>query len=473
MAATGTTSGPGSVAGPGSTAVALTVHGPAGAVDLLVPGAATVADVAHEYAAQAGLAAPPALHTRLGARLDPRATLTGAALGTGAVLVAAGAGEGSDADPSAAQPLVHPTVGGGVGRSRVPGGGAWTWLGVAAGCAALAGGYAATTSGPAHEAAVALLVLAAAVGVLPVGPLASRRAVAAPAFGAAAAFALVWDPVPERLPAAVGVAALVGGVVAAVARALTARAEEALRAWIWTGALVFLVAAGTALLGVGPPVAWSLLLVGALLSTRFVPGSAVDVPDGYLLDLERLAVTAWSARERPRGRRGRTVVSPRLVAEVADRATRVLAAGSVAVLGVCAVAAPLLLRSATLPVDRVGARCLVLLVGGGLLLGARNHRHPVPRVVLRAAGLVCWTSLAVAVLPGLGPDGATGLAAGAVLLAVALLAVAVAAGRGWRSAWWSRRAEVAEALCGAAAIASLVVASGVFRSLWESVHLDV
>ena len=34
-------------------------------------------------------------------------------------------------------------------------------------------------------------------------------------------------------------------------------------------------------------------------------------------------------------------------------------------------------------------------------------------------------------------------------------------------AWWSRRAEVAEGLAGAGAIAALVVSSGLFRALWE------
>jgi hypothetical protein len=56
---------------------------------------------------------------------------------------------------------------------------------------------------------------------------------------------------------------------------------------------------------------------------------------------------------------------------------------------------------------------------------------------------------------------------GGILLAVLLVVVAVATGRGWRSAWWSRRAEVAEGLAGAGAIAALVVACGLFRALWE------
>jgi hypothetical protein len=49
--------------------------------------------------------------------------------------------------------------------------------------------------------------------------------------------------------------------------------------------------------------------------------------------------------------------------------------------------------------------------------------------------------------------------------------VAVAVGRGWRSARWSRRAEVAEGLSGAFAIASFLVAAGWFRQLWEIASL--
>ena len=43
----------------------------------------------------------------------------------------------------------------------------------------------------------------------------------------------------------------------------------------------------------------------------------------------------------------------------------------------------------------------------------------------------------------------------------------MATGRGWRSAWWARRAEVAEGLCGAAALASVFVAVGLFQRVWE------
>ena len=54
-----------------------------------------------------------------------------------------------------------------------------------------------------------------------------------------------------------------------------------------------------------------------------------------------------------------------------------------------------------------------------------------------------------------------------VALGAVALAAAIATGRGWRSVWWSRRAEVAESLCGSLAFAAAVVAAGVFRRLWE------
>jgi len=50
---------------------------------------------------------------------------------------------------------------------------------------------------------------------------------------------------------------------------------------------------------------------------------------------------------------------------------------------------------------------------------------------------------------------------------VLLVVVSVAAGRGWRSAWWARRAEVAEGLSGALTLAFLFVATGFCRAIWE------
>ncbi|ABL79849.1 MULTISPECIES: hypothetical protein [unclassified Nocardioides] len=456
--------------------LALSVHGPVGVLDLVVPGTATAADVAEEYAVRAGLDAAPVLRSRLGHGLEPATTLARAGVVTGDLLVADPSAPGVPAD-RAAEPVAggrHAARSGpaadGSPRPR-PDTLPMLGLAVAAAAAGLAGWCAATAPGGALRAtAIGLLLVAAVLGVLPIGRRAAHRVVAAPAFGAAAAFAMAWDPHGVRLPMVLGVTGLAAALVAAVGRALAARPGEALRVWVLAGVAGF-VGTGLASLGGAPPrLVWSLVLLGALLAARFVPAVAVDVPDQYLIDLDRLAVTAWSAREQPSGRRGRTVVPLDAVDAVAARGTRIVTAASAAVLAAVLLSAPLLLAAATLPIDRVGARVLVGCAGAGLLLAARSYRHAAARALLRIAGLACGTVLATALLGAAGRAG-WWLAGLAVLTAAALVVAAVAVGRGWRSAWWSRRAEVAEGLAGATAVGALVVASGWFRQLWELASL--
>ena len=447
--------------GPAPDSLALSVHGPSGVVDVAVPAGATVSDVAEEYARQAGSAVPD-LYDRLGSRLTSEAPLLDAGVRTGAVLVALPAGTAAAAQRRERRTPVAVT------ESGRPGPLSALWCAVSGATALLAGWFAATAAtGTTYRVAVGLLGGAAALGVLPLGRLAPHRAQVAPAFAAAAVLAVVWSPVPERLPSVLGLCALAGAVTAAVARALDRRSEEALRVWVLVGLFLFAATGLAALVGVAAKVVWSLLLVTAMLAARFVPMLAVDVPDQYLIDIERLAVTAWSARERPRGRRGRIVVPPEAVAEVAQRGTRLVTAAAAAILVVIAVAAPMLLLTARLPLDWIGARCLVGFAGAALLLAARSYRHAAARVMLRLAGLVCLAALSVALVLDFPREVPRLLGIGGVLLGAVLVAVGVAAGRGWRSAWWARRAEVAEGLCGAFALASVVVAVGLFRRLWE------
>jgi hypothetical protein len=441
----------------GVGSLALTVHGPAGAVDVLVPPEAAALDVAKEYAAQCRLAFAPTLHTRLGVTLPPEQTLGAAGIRSGDVLVAGGAVRAS-ADPRAAAPR---------GTAEQPGPLAAVWFCVAVGLAALAGWFATRTDGTERDLVIAVLAGSALVGMLPLGRFSGHRMVAAPAFAGAAAFAAVWAPESVRLPTVVGVSALVAAVTAAIARAVEERADELMRVWIVAGVLLFLVTGGAALLHARPEVVWALLVVLAMLSARFVPALAVDVPDQFLIDIERLAVTAWSARERPTGRRGRTIVPAQAVAVVAARGTRIVTGAAAAIWAVAAISAPMLLTTATLPVDRIGARVLVGLAGAALLLAARSYRHIAARTLLRGAGLTCWTALLVVALQLLDVEGGLALSIAGISVAALMVVVAVATGRGWRSAWWSRRAEIAEGLAGAGAIAAVVVATGLFRTLWE------
>lgn len=442
--------------------VSLSVHGSAGVVDLQVPAGASSADVAAEYSRQASLPTVPRLYTRMGRALSEDVSLAEAGIGSGSVLVAAGPSPGPVGSPSrsrAAEGAAAPARSGSLSG---------LWFGLAVAIAVVAGGYAAALpDSSARVASVVVLLAAAVLGCLPWGPWAAQRVLAAPAFAAAAAFAIAWDPAPARLPTIIGIAALAAAVCAAVARALDQHAEEGLRVWILVGGMLFTVTTGAALAGIEGQVVWAVLLLAAMLAARFVPQVLVDVPDQYLLDLERLAVTAWSARERPTGRRGRIVVPPDLVAAVAQRGARLVTAAGVAILLVAATSAALLLREASASVDVIGARCEVGFCGGALLLAARSYRHVGARAALRGAGLSCWAVLAVVLLADAGSDLAAAVAGGAIGLGFVVLVVAVALGRGWRSAWWARRAEVAESLCAAFGVGSVVVASGLVSALWN------
>ena len=446
--------------------LAVSVHGPVGVLDLGLPPGTTVADVAREYAVQARLDRVPVLLDRLGRTLEGHLPVDGTGLRAGDVLVATAPG------PPGAHPVAAPGRRPDEQRRAAPVPERWSapWFAAAAVLALLAGWCAARSGDDVlRQVTTGVLALAALVGVLPVGPAAPRRVLAAPACAAAAALVVVWQPGAERLPLVLGTAALAAAVTAAVGRALDERAEEALRVWVLAGSAVFVLAGLCALGGAPPRVFWSLVLLAAVLMARFAPILSVDVPDQLLIDLERLAVTAWSARERPTGRRGRTLVPVDAVAAVAERGARLLTACCVAVLAAVVAAAPLLLASAVYRVDQIGARALVGLAGAALLLAARSYRHPPARAALRVAGLAAWTALAVVLLRSWEPAWITALALVSVFLGALVVVSAVATGRGWRSAWWARRAEVAEGLAGAFAIAAVVVSTGTFRILWETV----
>ena len=332
----------------------------------------------------------------------------------------------------------------------------------------LAGWFAAVTdSSRWHTVAVDVLLAGAFLGVLPIGVHRHVRALAAPAFAGAAAFALVGETDHEKLPIVLGIAGLAAAVTAAVARALDDGTDAAARVWITTGAGLFVLTGLATLVDVPPRVD-----VGAPAGARDAgrPGGAGDRgrrprqlphrhgPAGHH-GVVRAGATAQPARpgRRTRGR-GRRRGGPRR----GDRHCRGRRRSS---------PSPPRRRRCCWhgrpPIDRIGARLLVFLAGGGLLLSARSYRHTAARQLLRLAGLACWVALAWALVPVLSDGQWLAVAVAAVALAALLVVVAVATGRGWRSAWWSRRAEVAESFCVSFAIAAVVVAAGFFRILWE------
>ena len=448
---------------PADATIVVSIHGPAGVLDLVVPAGATSVDVAREYAKQAEAAGAvsgiPLLQTALGERLNAAVPLADAGVQPGDVLVAT---------TGVHRPRRVTLLQAAKNAPESP-----ALASMIATVAALAAVLAAWYAGRAGEetvrtVAVGILLACALVGVLPVGRHTRQRAAAAPAFAAAAAFAALYEPGVHLLPAILGAAGIAAAVVAGIGRAVSAEADELGAVWIAAGLTVFACCSLPALMGWDARVAWTLLVFGSMMAARFAPSLAIDVPDEALLDLDRLAVTAWSARDAQRkGRRGRIVVAADAMERLVHRASRIVTGASAAILVTVAVASPLLLHTATIDLDRIGARCLVLFAGCSLLLAARSYRHAAARGLLRLGGLAALVSLAVHLVLGPGAELLDTFFYAVVALGAVALGAAVATGRGWRSVWWSRRAEVAESLCGSLAFASAVVAAGVFRRLWE------
>ncbi len=443
--------------------IAVSIHGQAGVLDLVVPAAATSVDVAREYAKQAAemgeASGIPLLQTALGQRLSAGVPLADAGVQAGDVLVATtgvhrprkvtllGAAKNAPESPALASMIAT----------------------IASLVAALAAWYAGRAGeDTVRTVTVGVLLACALVGVLPLGRHLRQRSAAAPSFAAAAAFAALYEPGVHLLPAILGASGIAAAVVAGIGRALADEGDEISSVWIAGGLTVFACCALPAMLGWDARVAWTLLLFLSMMAARFAPSLAIDVPDEALLDLDRLAVTAWSARDSTRkGRRGRIVVAADAMERLVHRASRIVTGASVAILVIVLVSSPLLLHSASIDLDRIGARCLVFFAGCSLLLAARSYRHAAARALLRLAGLGALVSLAVHLVAGPGAGHLSSFFYVVVALGVIALAAAVATGRGWRSVWWSRRAEVAESMCGSFAFASAVVAAGVFRRLWE------
>lgn len=229
--------------------LAVSVHGPAGVLDLVVPAGAAAVDVAEAYARQAGLSTIPALCTRIGELLPADRPLVRQGIRPGDVLVATA--EPVPAAGRVRRPDHEPGVRRPSSRTADP---ASATLATLAALAALLGGWCAATSDDdrLRTATLAVLAGATAVALLPFGRAMTARAVAAPACAAGIVLAAAWDPEPARLPMLIGFCGLVAAVTAAAARALSRVADESLQVWIVSGAGIFLVTWLTALAGAPP-----------------------------------------------------------------------------------------------------------------------------------------------------------------------------------------------------------------------------
>ncbi|MGN6130616.1 MAG: hypothetical protein ACTHOK_09795, partial [Nocardioidaceae bacterium] len=290
-----------------------------------------------------------------------------------------------------------------------------------------------------------------------------RAAGAAPALGLGVGVALGYASGPGGLLLG-GLAGSLGALAAAgLARAVRPDGDdEPLLAWAVSSALVALAALAALLAGVGTTAVLPVLFTAAVVAALLLPAAVVDVPDTALVDLDLLAVTAWSARERPRNRRRRVVVRGAAVAALVERGRRLVEAGSVAVALVAAASGAVLVLVGAQDVTGDAARVLVLLGAGVLALATRGLRIVRARTVLRLAALWCFALLGLHAVTRVGPSYRWVTALVAAGLGLVLVAVALALGRGWRSVRWARAGEVAQTLCVVLLVGALPVACGLF-----------
>ncbi len=257
------------------------------------------------------------------------------------------------------------------------------------------------------------------------------------------------------------VVAIVGGCAGAALVALAGRSRSGAdrhvpRVWLAFGGGVGGLALVALVAGLPLTVVAAVALAGTVLLARVVPDLVIDVDDDVLIDIGRLSVTSWSPREARRPRRRGWRIDDEAVSSVVAAAgveqVAVLVGLGVVSLGSAAVLGVTLVRLGT---SVLAVQLLLAAAALGLTLTARAYRRRRDRTLLRLAALAPALALAVATLVR-GRDGAgassagvvvtVGVVVGTVLLGLALLGVAPALGRGYRSLWASRLADIGELL---------------------------
>ncbi len=260
----------------------------------------------------------------------------------------------------------------------------------------------------------------------------------------------------------VGVAALVASAIAATMRTSTPDvADDELLTWTIGAGIIALIAAVCLLAGWPSATFYACIVTASIIGVRAIPSYAVRVPDHVLLDVDRLAVTAWTARERPR-RSFRGVIRQDDVTSVARRGSELVAVGTVACSVAVVAGSSALLLADLSQSRRIGTLLLCLGAAAVLVLGGRSRRDRVTRRLQRAAGTITLVATTVWWVVDLGPQWRVRFIVASLILGALSLVAARAASRGWTSMWWSRRAEVAETLAGVLVFGSLTLATGLF-----------
>ena len=185
-----------------------------------------------------------------------------------------------------------------------------------------------------------------------------------------------------------------------------------------------------------------------VLVARVVPDLVLDVDDDVLLDISRLSVTSWSPREARRPRRRGWRIDDHAVGDVVDAASVEQLATLVGLALVSAGSSAVLLGvlATQTAVSTIAVQLLLLAAAVALTLTARAYRRRRDRTLLRLAALAPALAVGVPFAASLGTVWGVVAPGAAVVVALALVGVALALGRGFRSLWASRLADLLELL---------------------------
>ncbi|MBC7630359.1 hypothetical protein [Aeromicrobium sp.] len=431
--------------------VRLTIVGPDGPLDLVVPVWADLRTVSRRYAGRVGVADDMVFTASDGTVLDAHVPIQRLGFRHGELIYTFRQHETHPRGP--AQHRGHEQA---QGRTTM-----WP-VGLAA-ISGLTAGVAAATgdNGTVRNISLAVLTIGAFVAALP-WRHGSAWPLAAPALAAGATFTLVDTQAVGGLQVAVGAAGFSAVALGAVSRMLNRRRHVEQLIWMVAGGATALTASVCLLLDTSDRAMWAVLFAFALLAARMLPTLVLSVPDQALLDIDRLAVTAWSARDaRPKGRRSRSVVDPAGVRDVAVRSRVLVDTGTVAAAFALAVLGPLLMADPGSGSSEVGVRIMVGSAAAALALGARTVRSLAPRAALRLSASVLAIVFGADVV--LSTDRLGLIVIVSLIAAAAGVATAIAVGRGWRSLRWGRLADFAEEITAIAAVAALPLATGLFE----------
>lgn len=275
--------------------------------------------------------------------------------------------------------------------------------------------------------------------------------------GAVAAESLSEGPIVALVGACAGAA-----LVALTGRTTSGRDRYVPRVWLTFAGALGALALLALVLSLPLSAIAALALAGVVLVARVVPDLVIDVDDDVLLDISRLSVTSWSPREARRPRRRGWRIDDRAVGNVVAAASveqlatmvglAVVSAGSSAVL-----VGALVSGSAT---RTLAVQLLLVAAALALSLTARAYRRRRDRTLLRLAALAPALALGVPLVASLDAAWAAVAAAAAFVIGLAVVGIALALGRGFRSLTASRIADLLELLGLLAALPLALWAAG-------------